>query len=192
MAAGSATTYRHETGRDLTVEAKFIIPKDSSATLAIRRDTGGYNGYKVELTGGETRNHYFTERAYGYIDGAYGYFDSQLGKFKADCSIPTDSTSEPKLVSIVQSTTAINVYCGDVLVYEHKTTYFDTYGMQGFGASGDDVLIDDFKVSTTCNSGTQCDSMYTGESCEFECNTGYVAAANTFKMTTCNAEGEYD
>jgi len=75
MAAGSATTYRHETGRDLTVEAKFIIPKDSSATLAIRRDTGGYNGYKVELTGGETRNHYFTERAYGYNDGAYGYFD---------------------------------------------------------------------------------------------------------------------
>jgi len=75
MAAGSVTTYRHETGRDLTMEAKFIIPKDSSATLAWRVDTGGYNGYKVELIGGETKNHYVTERAYGYNDGAYGYFD---------------------------------------------------------------------------------------------------------------------
>jgi len=129
MAAGSATTYRHETGRELTVEAKFIIPEGSNAALALRRDTGGFNGYKIELTGGETRDHFFTERAYGFIDGSWGYYDNQLGNFKAGCTIPTDSTSEPKHIKVVQSTTSINVYCGDVLVYEYKTTWFDTFGM---------------------------------------------------------------
>ena len=53
------------------------------------------------------------------------------------------------------------------------------------------MLIDDFKVSTTCNSGTQCDTMYTGESCEFDCDDGYVPAANTSKTSTCIGDDEY-
>jgi len=77
-------------------------------------------------------------------------------------------------------------------MYTHKpTSVLRSYGMQGIGASGDNVLIDDFKVSTTCKSDTMCDNMVTGETCEFGCKNGYSQAKTTNTTRTCDSYGTF-